>query len=65
MHTGTVEFYNKSRKFGFIINNDPDITESYLFHSETELQSGDVVEFELTAAGEKGPRVKNLTKVEQ
>ena len=65
MQQGTVEFYNKERKFGFIINNDETLSESYLFHSDIELQAGDIVEFDLTIAGEKGPKVKNLTKVEQ
>jgi cold shock CspA family protein len=65
MHRGTVEFYNKTRKFGFIINEDESLQESYLFHSDTELNSGDIVEFELSTAGEKGPKVKNLVKVEQ
>jgi hypothetical protein len=65
MHTGTVEFYNKTRKFGFIINSDEELKQSYLFESNVEWQAGDVVEFELTVAGEKGQKVKNLVKVEQ
>ena len=65
MHRGTVEFYNKTRKFGFIINEDESLQESYLFYSDDELNSGDIVEFELSIAGEKGPQVKNLVKVEQ
>ena len=65
MHTGTVEFYNKTRKFGFIINSDDSLQESYLFSGDYELETGDTVEFELSAAGEKGQKVKNLVKVEQ
>ena len=65
MQRGTVEFYNKTRKFGFIINNDEELKQSHLFESDVEWQAGDVVEFELTVAGEKGQKVKNLTKVEQ
>jgi cold shock CspA family protein len=65
MHTGTVEFYNKTRKFGFVINNDKELQESYLINGEYDLEAGDVIEFELTNAGEKGPKVKNLVKVEQ
>jgi cold shock CspA family protein len=65
MYTGTVEFYNKTRKFGFIINSDESLQESYLFSGDYELETGDTVEFDLSAAGEKGQKVKNLTKVEQ
>jgi len=65
MQTGTVEFYNKTRKFGFVINNDETIIESYLFSGDYDIAAGDVVEFELTAAGEKGQKIKNLVKVEQ
>ena len=65
MYTGTVEFYNKTRKFGFIINSDESLQESYLFSGDYELETGDTVVFDLSAAGEKGQKVKNLTKVEQ
>jgi len=65
MYTGIVEFYNKARKFGFIINSDEELKQSYLFESDVEWQTGDLVEFELTVAGEKGQKVKNLVKVEQ
>lgn len=65
MHTGKVEFYNKSRKFGFVINSDDSLQESYLFSGDYELETGDTVEFELSTAGEKGKKVKNLVKVEQ
>jgi cold shock CspA family protein len=65
MHRGTVEFYNKTRKFGFIINDNAELNQSHLFESDVEWQAGDVVDFELTVAGEKGQKVKNMTKVEQ
>jgi cold shock CspA family protein len=65
MHTGTVEYYNKTRMFGFVINNDEAVIESYLFSGDYDIAAGDIVEFELTAAGEKGQKIKNLVKVEE
>lgn len=59
---GTVEFYNKVRKFGFIItDNDNDY--NLLFNGDYDFQRGDRVSFERTLAGEKGPKAVNIVKI--
>jgi cold shock CspA family protein len=63
MPIGKVEFYNKVRQYGFIITED--IAEyNMLFNGDYDLQRGDIVEFDTTAAGEKGPKAVNIRKVE-
>jgi cold shock CspA family protein len=62
MSTGKVEFYNKVRKFGFIIPDDDD-QYNFMFNGEYDFQHGDIVEFERTLAGEKGPKAVDIRKV--
>ena len=62
MPRGKVEFYNKVRKFGFIITDD-DEEYNLLFNGEYDFVRGDIVEFERTLAGEKGPKAENIRKV--
>jgi len=63
MPTGKVEFYNKARKFGFIVPDDDD-QYNFMFNGEYDFQYGDIVEFDATVAGEKGPKAVNIRKVE-
>ena len=62
MPVGKVEFYNKVRKYGFIITEGEE-EYNMLFNGEYDFQQGDVVEFDTTAAGEKGPKAVNIRKV--
>lgn len=60
---GTVEFYNKVRKFGFVVT-DADEDYNLLFNGEYDFERGDRVVFERTLAGEKGPKAVNIRKVD-
>ena len=60
MSTGTVKFYNESKGFGFIIENDS--KEEYFVHAtglDNEIREGDEVEFELKE-GKKGLNAVNV-----
>jgi cold shock CspA family protein len=62
MPRGKVEFYNKVRKFGLIIP-DGDDQYNFMFNGDYDFEYGDIVEFEQTIAGEKGPKAVNIRKV--
>ncbi len=60
MKKGTVKFFNESKGFGFII--DDDSKEEYFVHVSgliDEIREGDAVEFELTE-GKKGLNAVNV-----
>ncbi len=64
MITGTVKFYNRMHKFGFIIPEDGG---TELFFHATDLiggkvADGDKVEYE-TGEGRKGIQAKNVNKI--
>ncbi len=63
MNKGTVKFFNESKGFGFIIDNDGSEKE-YFVHvtglNSEELREGDEVEFELKE-GKKGLNAVNVT----
>ena len=65
MAAGTVKWFNESKGFGFISQEDgPDV---FAHYSEISgdgfrtLSEGDRVEFEVVQ-GEKGPKAKNIVK---
>lgn len=62
MPTGKVEFYNKVRQFGFIVPDDDD-QYNFMFKGDYDFQYGDIVEFDVTVAGEKGQNAVNIRKV--
>ena len=60
---GTVKFFNKAKKFGFIAGEDG---KEYFVHesglvSGTELNDKDEVSFEVIA-GERGPKADKVSK---
>lgn len=60
MHNGTVKFFNDSKGFGFIIDNETQ--KEYFVHISgliDEVREGDNVEFEL-AEGRKGINAVNV-----
>ncbi len=60
MKTGTVKFFNETKGFGFII--DDDSNEEYFVHVTglvDEIREGDKVEFELKE-GKKGLNAVNV-----
>jgi len=60
MKKGTVKFFNESKGFGFIIENDS--KNEYFVHVSglvDEIKEGDVVEFELKE-GKKGLNAVNV-----
>ncbi len=64
MTTGTVKFYNRMHKFGFII---PEDGSTELFFHSTDLigdkvADGDKVEFEI-GEGRKGVQAKSVNKI--
>lgn len=68
MSQGTVKWFNDSKGFGFITEeNGQDV---FVHHSEIRsdgyrtLEEGEKVEFEVIA-GEKGPRAKNVKRLGQ
>ena len=66
MAQGTVKFFNASKGFGFIANDDG--TEAFVHHSAIQgegyksLAEGDKVSFD-TEDGPKGPRAINVVKL--
>ena len=66
MANGTVKWFNESKGFGFIIQDDggPDV---FAHHSDIKgegyksLAEGDVVTFEVIQ-GDKGPKATNIEK---
>ncbi|MFB6270506.1 MAG: cold-shock protein [Halobacterium sp.] len=64
MATGTVDFFNEQKGYGFIETEDAD--DDVFFHMEDvggpDLEEGQEVEFDIEEA-EKGPRATNVTRV--
>jgi len=63
MNKGTVKFFNDSKGFGFI--NDEETNKEYFVHVTglvDKIREGDVVEFELTE-GKKGLNAVNVKLV--
>ena len=63
MKTGTVKFFNESKGFGFVIEDDS--KEEYFVHISgliSEVHEGDAVEFELTE-GKKGLNAVNVKAI--
>jgi CspA family cold shock protein len=68
MSQGTVKWFNDSKGFGFITeDNGQDV---FVHHSEIRsegyrtLEEGEKVEFEVVA-GDKGPRAKNVKRLSE
>ncbi|MBL4744841.1 MAG: cold shock domain-containing protein [Flavobacteriaceae bacterium] len=63
MKNGTVKFFNESKGFGFVIEDDSK-TEYFMHVSGLidEVQEGDTVEFEL-AEGRKGLNAVNVKAI--
>ncbi len=63
MNKGTVKFFNESKGFGFIIEDDSE--KEYFVHVSglvDEIREGDNVEFELTE-GKKGLNAVNVKAI--
>jgi CspA family cold shock protein len=64
MPTGTVDFFNEQKGYGFIETEDAD--DDVFFHMEDvggpDLEEGQDVEFDIEQA-DKGPRATNLQRV--
>ncbi|MDH5020695.1 cold-shock protein [Halobacterium rubrum] len=64
MATGTVDFFNDQKGYGFIETEDAD--DDVFFHMEdvggADLEEGQEVEFDIEES-EKGPRATNLTRL--
>jgi CspA family cold shock protein len=64
MTEGTVKFYNRTKRFGFITGDDG---KDYFFHisgvkGEVVLNEGDKVKFDVVE-GERGPKAENIEKI--
>jgi len=66
MTQGTVKFFNETKGFGFIINQE---TEEELFVHISEVADGDILEGDIVeyqeGEGKKGPMATNVTVVER
>ncbi|WP_435098403.1 cold-shock protein [Halarchaeum sp. P4] len=64
MATGTVDFFNETKGYGFIETDDAD--DDVFFHMEDiggeDLEEGQEVEFDIKQT-DKGPRAENLTRL--
>jgi len=64
MPTGTVDFFNDTKGYGFIRTEDSD--EDVFFHMEDvggpDLEEGEEVEFDIEQT-DKGPRAANLKRL--
>ncbi|QLC33714.1 cold-shock protein [Halarchaeum sp. CBA1220] len=64
MATGTVDFFNDTKGYGFIETDDAD--DDVFFHMEDvggeDLEEGQEVEFDITQT-DKGPRAENLKRL--
>ncbi|GGL32888.1 cold-shock protein [Halarchaeum grantii] len=64
MATGTVDFFNDTKGYGFIETDDAD--DDVFFHMEDiggeDLEEGQEVEFDITRT-DKGPRAENLKRL--
>jgi CspA family cold shock protein len=64
MATGTVDFFNDQKGYGFIETDETD--DDVFFHMEDvggpDLEEGQEVEFDMEDA-EKGPRATNVTRL--
>ena len=62
--TGTVKFFNESKGYGFVTNDDSgaDVFVHVTSLNGLSLQEGDKVEY-LEEVGNKGKQATNLTKV--
>jgi CspA family cold shock protein len=63
MITGTVKFFNRTKRFGFISGDDG---KDYFVHAtglmpDVTIAEGDKVSFEVVE-GEKGPKADRVTK---
>ncbi|MCK9405417.1 MAG: cold shock domain-containing protein [Methanothrix sp.] len=63
MVTGTVKFFNRTKRFGFISGDDG---KDYFVHAtglmpDVTIAEGDKVSFEVVE-GEKGPKADRVTK---
>ncbi len=64
MTEGTVKFYNRTKRFGFITGDDG---KDYFFHlsgvkGEVVLNEGDKVKFDVVE-GDRGPKAENIEKI--
>ena len=62
MRKGTVKFFNREKKFGFIIDNDD--RKEYYVHAKDlleEVDQGDTVEYELQDF-KRGPQAVNVKR---
>ncbi len=63
MKTGTVKFFNETKGFGFIIDDESNT--EYFVHATgllDDIREGDKVEFELTE-GKKGLNAVNVKRI--
>ena len=63
MKTGTVKFFNETKGFGFIIDDESNT--EYFVHATgllNDIREGDKVEFELTE-GKKGLNAVNVKRI--
>lgn len=61
MQTGTVKFYNSTKRFGFIVPDDG--SKDLFFHASAvtgEVAKDDKVRYEVNQDGRKGPEAINI-----